>query len=149
MENYDMSKAPGRMYKYYTGEPLFRFGHGLSYTNFDIQCMSASASVVPVDLTCKVTNEGHRRGDEVVMMFHNASSDVRSQANHPVPQRALIGFDRVTLGPGESKDVSFSVTEESVALIDENGEPRKYPGIHHVIFSRGHGGEQVVDVRLG
>merc|ERR1719469_1552458 len=78
MTNYDMSKAPGRTYKYYTGEPLFSFGHGLSYTDFIMGCSSLVAAKLPMNVTCKVTNKGERRGDEVVMMFHSAGEDVRA-----------------------------------------------------------------------
>ena len=61
MYNFDMSLAPGRTYRYFTGTPLFPFGFGLSYTSFDLGCKQASAK-----FECVVRNTGAREGDEVV-----------------------------------------------------------------------------------
>ena len=61
MYNFDMSKPPGRTYKYYTGTPLFAFGTGLSYTTFGFTCDQSTAS-----FACTVRNTGTRDGDEVV-----------------------------------------------------------------------------------
>merc|ERR1711959_658798 len=60
MTNYDMSKSPGRTYKYYTGKPLFEFGHGLSLTNFTVTCAQESG----LSFSCKVKNVGKLAGDD-------------------------------------------------------------------------------------
>ena len=88
MTNYDMAKPPGRTYKYYTGEPLWPFGMGLSYTSFELSCSSTSSSTsstlgggaasppgdeqqeLPLTVSCDVKNTGSVDGDEVVMVYH-------------------------------------------------------------------------------
>jgi hypothetical protein len=86
-----------------------------------------------------VSNDGGIAGDEVLMLFHAAGTDVRAVANHPVPIRSLIDFDRVSVPSGGTATVEFHVDQKSLELIDENGEPRIYPGEHQLIASRGHG----------
>lgn len=147
MDNYDMSLAPGRTYKYYTGKPLFPFGHGLSLTDFKLSC-SPSAKTLPLIVTCNVANVGTRAGDEAVLVFHKAVDTARAQAKHPVPKRALIDFDRVSLPCGAEASLTFTITEDKVSLIDETGAPRLYSGMHTVIFSRGHGDEVSIDIDL-
>lgn len=147
MTNYDMAKPPGRTYKYYTGTPLFPFGHGLSLTTFSLSCSPTSGSL-PLSVACKVQNTGSRTGDEVVMAFHVAGKDVRAAAKHPVPLRALVNFDRVSVPAGGSAAVSFMLTQDDLSLIDENGKPRLYKGQHTIILSRGHGAEVSVSITV-
>merc|ERR1712045_746845 len=137
-----MSKAPGRTYKYYTGEPLFKFGYGLSYTDFELTTCSVEPSAkgaLPKTVACQLRNVGDREGDEVVMMYHSASEEVRAQAKHPVPISALVNFQRATIAAGQSTAISFIVGADELNLIDENGEPRRYAGSHNIILSLGHG----------
>lgn len=86
-----------------------------------------------------VSNDGDVDGDEVVMLYHAAGSDVRASANHPVPIRALIDFERVSVPSGGKANVDFVVDQTSLELVDENGDPRVYPGKHTLIATRGHG----------
>ena len=106
--------GPGRSYKYYTGTPLFPFGHGLSYTTFDITWSPAPPngtvfrSVKDTQTyTATVTNTGKRAGDEVVMAFYKpqASSFRTLPLDTPVAMKDLFGFARVTLEPGASTQV--------------------------------------------
>jgi beta-glucosidase len=138
MDNYDMSKAPGRTYKYYQGQPLFAFGHGLSYTDFDLAC-EASAATIPAKVKCKLHNTGSRAGDEVIFMYYSAGDDVRAQAKHPVPARAIVDFQRLSVAAGQTVETTFALGKEHIILVDENGEDRMYKGTHNLIFSRGHG----------
>ena len=73
---YDMSKAPGRTYKYYTKTPLYPFGFGLSLTNFSMQCVQVGGPhPIALSVECTVTNVGKYDGDEVVLAFHSAGAD--------------------------------------------------------------------------
>lgn len=91
-------------------EPLFPFGHGLSYSEFEY----SSLGVVPVkgekqtyDVTFTVTNSSDVAGDEVAQLY---LSDLKSSAPRPV--RELKGFDRIRLAPGESRTVTVRLTPE-------------------------------------
>jgi beta-glucosidase len=96
-----------------TSAPLFPFGFGLSYTSFDIGAPQLSAdSLAPgraVTVSSVVKNTGGRAGDQVVQLYIHQRA---GRASRPV--RELKGFQRVTLQPGESKTVSFQITEDSV-----------------------------------
>jgi hypothetical protein len=88
--------------------PLFPFGHGRSYTSFEVGELRISAAEVPTDgeftVSVRVRNTGERAGDEVVQLYLR---DVVAQVTRPV--RQLVGFARVPLEPGEARDVTFHV----------------------------------------
>lgn len=134
LTNYDMAKAPGRTYKYYMDTPLFAYGSGLSYTTFNLNC-----SGVPFEISCTLTNTGPVHGDEVVFVYHAAGDDVRQAANHPVPLRSVIAFDRYSLAAGESHQISFSFGADDAELVDAEGIKQIYPGHHDFIISRNQG----------
>jgi len=142
MTNYNMALPPGRTYRYYTGQPLFPFGYGLSYTTFDLACKNSSG-VTPFSYTCTVTNTGSRDGDEVVMVYHAAGDDIRKKVNHPVPIKALVEFERVFVPKGDQVSVEFSLFDRALSLVNENGVRVLYTGQHSVIFSRGYGTDVV------
>jgi len=104
-ESYVMTN---RTYRYFTGKPLYAFGHGLSYTTFDYEKLAlSSASAKPEDsITVSVTvkNTGNRDGDEVVQVY-------ATELNPPVPMplRQLVGFQRVPLKAGETKTLKITV----------------------------------------
>ena len=117
----------GRTYRYFKGEPLYPFGFGLSYTSFaysnlrfDVRSVKAGQ---PIKVTVDVKNVGDRAGDEVVQLY---LTDVAASA--PVPIRSLIGFDRVSLRPGEKQTVTFTITPRQMSLIDDNGKRIIEPG---------------------
>ena len=88
--------------------PLFAFGHGSSYTRFELGELHLDATEVPTDgevvATVRVTNVGPRAGDEVVQLYlHDPVAEVAR------PERQLVGFARVGLEPGASADVAFRV----------------------------------------
>jgi len=111
----------GRTYRYMTGEPQYPFGFGLGYAQFayldlTLEKMSLRAGEA---LTAEVTllNAGRREAEEVVQFY---MSDL--QASVPVPLHKLVGFQRVRLGPGERRRITFTITPEMMALVNEAGE---------------------------
>jgi beta-glucosidase len=109
----------GRTYRYFTGPPLFPFGHGLSYTRFEYANLTADRSTVsaadPIAVWLDVRNAGARAGAEVVQLYVRALDP-----GVPMPVRELRGFTRVTLAPGESARVSFRLAPaDAMAHYDE------------------------------
>ncbi len=94
-----------RTYRYFTGQPLYAFGHGLSYTTFDFANLHvAPAADASLNVTVDVTNAGARSGDEVVQLYVTPPA-----ASQPQELRALCGFRRVHLKAGEKQTVSIAV----------------------------------------
>lgn len=106
---FDDYAMKGRTYRYFEGEPLFAFGHGLSYTTFGYEALSldrARASATqPVKATVTVKNTGTRAGDEVVQLYLKPIDPKHERA-----RKELRGFQRIQLQPGESRQVSFAIT---------------------------------------
>jgi beta-glucosidase len=122
-ENYSMQD---RTYRYFKGEPLYPFGYGLSYTNFLYSNLKIPKSVKagePVKVSVDVTNTGEREGDEVVQLYLTDTT-----ASAPVPIRALVGFDRITLRPRKKGSVTFTITPRQMSLIDDKGKRVIEPG---------------------
>lgn len=142
MVNYDMSRSPGRTYKYYTGKPLFEYGTGLSLTTFSLACSKAGAS--PFTIDCLVKNTGKRDGDEVVMIFHSASSDIRAKVSHPVPIKSLIDFERVSVATGSNVSIRFELSLAAAKLVNAQGDRVLYPGARRFVLSTGAGPVQEV-----
>ena len=94
-------------------EPLFAFGHGLSYTNFDYSGLKVDkAADGGLDVTVEIKNTGAMDSDEVPQVYLGAPSQIPDGVQFPV--RALVGFDRVHLAPGESKTVTIHVPERQL-----------------------------------
>ena len=140
MINYDMAKFPGRTYKYYQNKPVFPFGYGLSYTEFELTCTNSKHDDI-ITIDCDVKNIGDVEGDEVLMVYHSAGRDIREKVKHPVPIKQLIDFQRVTVLHDQTEKVTFGIESSGFALVDENGEKIVYKGQHDIIVSRGHGEE--------
>lgn len=109
--------------------PLYPFGYGLSYTTFDYKDLALSSDVMPMDgsLTASVTvsNTGNRAADEVVQLYVR---DLVGSISRPVKE--LKGFKRVSLAPGESKRVEFTLTPDDLKFynfdLDYVNEPGDY-----------------------
>jgi len=119
-------KMANRTYRYFTGEPLYPFGYGLSYTTFKyskFRTKKTYSSGDTINVAVTVKNSGKIAGDEVVQLYvSNLVSSI------PVPIRALKGFKRIHLLPGEAKTVSFSITPEAFSVIDEQNKRAIKPG---------------------
>jgi len=104
-EDYSMKN---RTYRYFTGQPLYPFGHGLSYTKFAYTGLKLDrSSIAPdgsVQATVTIKNVGKRAGDEVVQLYLKPLDPKRARAI-----KELRGIERVTLEPGQSRQVSFTV----------------------------------------
>ena len=107
--------------------PLFPFGYGLSYTTFEYSDPTLSATEILPDGTltasCTVTNTGTVEGQEVVQLYirDNVASLIR-------PVRELRGFEKISLKPGESKNVSFTITPDDLAYFINERERVVEPG---------------------
>jgi beta-glucosidase len=109
-----------RTYRYFTGEALYPFGYGLSYTNFSYSGLTAPASVAKgknITVTVIVKNTGKKDGEEVVQLYVT-HPDIKDKA----PLKALKGFKRIFLKAGETKTISFTLTPEQLSLVNEDGE---------------------------
>lgn len=108
----------GRTYRFFTGTPLYAFGHGLSYTTFAYRDLRVNRPALGARDTAVVSvlvrNTGSRAGDEVVQLYarHEGSRIPRAQ-------RDLRGFRRITLAPGASQRVTFRVPVSSLRYWDE------------------------------
>jgi beta-glucosidase len=116
----------GRTYRFFTQEPLYPFGYGLSYTTFSYSNLSIPEKAVAgdkVSIKVTVTNTGKIAGDEVVELY---LSD--EKASTPRPIRELEGFSRVTLNPGESKVVEMNLEPRQFSIINNKEKRVIEPG---------------------
>jgi beta-glucosidase len=111
---FDDYSMAGRTYRYFKGTPLFPFGYGLSYTKFtysDLHVPAAAEADQDVVVSVQVENAGDRPGDEVVQLY---LSDL--EASVAVPTRTLVGFQRITLKPGERRVVEFTIPPRQLSV---------------------------------
>ncbi|MBS0419815.1 MAG: glycoside hydrolase family 3 C-terminal domain-containing protein [Proteobacteria bacterium] len=122
-DDYSMAK---RTYRYFSGEPLYPFGYGLSFTSFEYSNGRVSQSNLTatdtVTISVDVMNSGAAAGDEVVQLYltHPGIQDA--------PLRALQGFQRIHLDKGEKKAVTFTLRQRDISVVDESGKHRVVPG---------------------
>jgi beta-glucosidase len=121
--NYNMK---GRTYRFFQGDPLYPFGHGLSYTTFAYHNLTLPAQAdgsQPVKITVEVENSGAMAGEEVVQLYLRSPG-----AAWPRPLRSLEGFQRVALKPGERRRVEFTLTPRQLSLVAPDGRHVIEPG---------------------
>ena len=121
------SKYNSRYRDLTTCDPLYSFGYGLSYTTFNISNLELSSTTMPTSGSVKasvdVTNTGSRAGDEVVQLYiHDPVASISQ------PVRRLRAFERVTLAPGATKTVSFTLDRSDVGFYDNMGRFVVEPG---------------------
>ena len=107
-EDYSMEN---RTYRYFTGKPLYPFGHGLSYTTYEV--LKADADDLTV--SAEIRNTGSMAGDALIQVY--AACDSPFAPVHP----RLCGFQRVSLNPGETKTVSVTLDPFTRTVINSEG----------------------------
>ncbi|HXE09460.1 MAG TPA: glycoside hydrolase family 3 C-terminal domain-containing protein [Acidobacteriaceae bacterium] len=121
LPNFESYSMEGRTYRYFKGKPLYPFGYGLSYTKFAYSRLSLARSAInagdPLVASATITNTGDREGDEVAEVYITFP-DVPG-----APLRALRGFKRVHLKPGESQQVEFELKDRDLMMVTTDGNP--------------------------
>ena len=123
-DSYDMQ---GRTYRYFSGEPLYPFGYGLTYSTFAFNNLTFDRTLqwVPHDdltATVDVKNTGKLASDEVVQVYVTHPGVARR------PIRALAGFQRVNLQPGELKTIAIPITNRGLSIVTPQGTRKIVPG---------------------
>jgi beta-xylosidase len=129
---YNHKPTARRGYLFASKDPLFPFGHGLSYTTFEYSNLKvAPAQIGPsgrAEVSVTVTNAGKRAGDEVVQLYVR---DLVSSVTRPVME--LKDFKRISLAPGESKTVNFTITPDKLSFLDLNMNRIVEPGAFDIM----------------
>ena len=134
--DFDMWK--GRTYRYMKEDPLYGFGHGLSYTSFGfdgIQRNDTLKSGTTLQCSVELSNTGKWTGEEVVQVYV-------SRENTPVytyPLKKLVAFKKVKLAPGEKKRVEFNIPPRELSVW-ENGNWRMLTGKYTLFIGSGQPG---------
>ncbi|KNG80602.1 beta-xylosidase XylA [Aspergillus nomiae NRRL 13137] len=144
---------PGQTYMWYTGTPVYEFGHGLFYTNFTAAAAGRSTNQTTFNIdellarphpgfklveqmpllnfTVDVTNTGARVSDYTAMAFVNTTAGPA-----PYPNKWLVGFERLSaVQPGEAQTMVIPVSVDSLARTDESGDRVLYPGRYEVALN--------------
>ncbi|HEX4039644.1 MAG TPA: glycoside hydrolase family 3 C-terminal domain-containing protein [Acidobacteriaceae bacterium] len=127
-----------RTYRYFTGQPLYPFGYGLSYTTFaysDVKLPHEVRAGDPVTVQTDVRNTGTLAGDEVVELYLSQPKAFET------PIRELAAFKRIHLAAGASAHVGFAIDPRSLGQVDEQGNRIILPGDYMVSVGSGQPGE--------
>jgi beta-glucosidase len=144
---YNHKPSRNRSYIFTSREPLFPFGHGLSYTTFKLENVRVEpAELAPnanATVSVEVTNTGDREGDELAQLYiHQRVSSVTR------PVLELRGFQRVHLGPGEKTTVSFTLTPESLTLWNEEMRRVVEPGVFDILVGTSSAKTQATQLKV-
>lgn len=115
LPDFEQYSMEGRTYRYFEGTPLYAFGYGLSYTQFDYQIAPVEAIVGDtIEVSVNVANVGEYDGQTIVPLFVSfPNSPLRA------PVKRLVGFESIFLKKGENRVVTFAVTPEQISLRDK------------------------------
>jgi beta-glucosidase len=121
-----------RGYRYATREPLYPFGFGLSYGRVSYRSLELSTNEVHrgqgLSASVSLQNDSERQLDEVVQLYLS-----HQNPRFAAPRAELVGFRRVTLGPGQTTRVSFELAASALELVNDEGERVLEPGTVRVI----------------
>jgi len=113
-EDYGMTN---RTYRYFEGTPIYPFGYGLSYTSFKYAPGNVEKNTdKTMKVTTTVSNTGKYAGDEVVQLYLSNKRDFKT------PIRALKGFKRIHLKPGESQTIEFVLSKDDLSVTNTGGD---------------------------
>jgi beta-glucosidase len=131
----------GRTYRYFSGEPLYRFGYGLSYTTFRYSGLKLSSSNVaagqPLTAEVTVSNSGDREGEEVAQLY------LIPPAGNGYPLRSLESFKRVPLAPHTSALVHFELSPRELSEVDAAGHRVVRAGEYNIFVGDASPGEDL------
>ena len=131
---YNKPRPVAHDYVEMSAQPLYPFGYGLSYTTFEYSDLTISG----LDATFKVTNTGSRKGDEVVQLYLHQ--------DHPSvvqPERQLKAFKRITLEPGETRQVTLNLDYDDLVIVGANMKWSVEPDTYQILI-----GPSSNDIRL-
>ena len=138
LPNFEDYSMKGRTYRYFTGQPLWPFGYGLSYTSFRYSALTLPKAPIEagqaLQASVRVTNTGKVAGDEVVQLYLGFP-DVAG-----APLRALRGFQRLHLAPGASRIVRFRLKRRDLSMVNEEGDIIVAQGAYTVSIGGGQPG---------
>jgi beta-glucosidase len=137
----------GRTYRYFTGTPVYPFGHGLSYTRFDYAPLKLTPARGGAEkglrVATTVTNSGGRAGEEVAQLY-------LSFPDRPgAPRLALRGFQRVSLKPGEKRQLTFDLSPRDLSSVSPEGRRLVMKGAYRVTVGSGQPGTGVAGQTAG
>jgi beta-glucosidase len=135
-EDYSMKN---RTYRYFSGQPLYGFGYGLSYATFAYSNLKLSSSQVNagegLSVEADVKNTSAVAGDEVAELYLTVPEG--SHFQNAALVRELRGFQRVHLSPGETQKVTFTLTPRDLSQVTAKGEHKVMPGQFSVVVGGG------------
>jgi beta-glucosidase len=123
---FDDYTMKGRTYRYFTGEPLYPFGYGLSYTSFQYTAGRLSATTLQagkaLDVSVRLNNTGDRAGDETVEFYLIAKNKPEA------PLRTLVGFEKIHLPKGALMMVQATIDARQLSIVGADGSRCIQPG---------------------
>jgi len=154
-KNMSLQYGPGRTYRYLdpTFPVAYRFGHGLSYTTFELQgdvsAVTFTKATGTATVKLLVRNTGASSGDEVLQVYVRPPRALTTlEPEAPIVQKQLIAFQRVTVKAGEQRDVEFDIKAADFGLAGVDGDVKLHAGDYTIVCSRGHGKDIEVPVKV-
>ncbi|OHX66619.1 glycoside hydrolase family 3 C-terminal domain-containing protein [Flammeovirga pacifica] len=121
LPDYDDYSMEGRTYRYMDVDPMYPFGFGLSYTSFKYGEVVVSKEKIKskddFEVSVKITNTGEHTAEDVVQLYLS-----EYQVKFTAPNHSLKGFERVKLAPGETKEVTFTISQEDRQIFNDEGK---------------------------
>ena len=145
---YNYKPSARRGYLFNDSQPLFPFGHGLSYTTFEYENLRVTPQRIKpggkTTVSVELANTGQRAGDEVVQLYiHDLATNMVTR-----PVKELKGFRRVTLQPGQKQTVEFVLTPDELSYLDETMQRIVEPGLFDIMVGTSSAQLQTVQLEV-